>query len=1259
MANYVVPEFNFKPEDVSRTRALFRGEGVGNAGNFKPHLKNVGSKNKSGYISSKSRADQVNASQQRIYEQRTVRRSSNSVSQRATKGAYLRNISTASVSNPIDINANIKARQIAAGKRIDAAVNAPLSDYSKGEIDFFNSLARKRKIADISSASLNRNYGDSAYLDPFFDSELYGKPPTMSKRSIIEGTTKASRDSIGGFGVSKRLNFDPLSSMPNAANMVAPTGMSSGLLMSGSSSVSIDELGLPEVDSIRRKATANVLDDRFGDLFYTKGNNVSKDYTTKKLNLIVNELRESGAIFPGELEIDLVNKDLWKNRHGRKSLFYKIKSYAFGGDTYIGDTYKNGKLVKGSRIPVKLDGSSFVLPETDSAYNIIKEQALLDSGIAYREPTGYGSSGDVNISEQRKTSFESSRAIELKTNNDFTRSVKTSKKKSKALTRMVRRRQAVYSDFLETIKGPHRKAIELDTLIRFNAEKSLRMSVASADDRLAAKIVDDFVAGGKDYSSFELQKELEKVSARVSTNKQLSKNILFDESQWGKGSILTIPNVPASDESYINIAKDYLDKSEYLTPDPKRKGEFTDKFLSRKKIKGNIRKKVSRILAGDDVIYGSIKSSRGVLSAELRGMGEGVASAADVTSRLKGLDWLYANNPEFSVQSGKGGIAGNFTKEGLSNRVDSLHRAVTEASLPVGTPEISQDEIRSMITSNSGPGLEAVQAKENRENLVDDLIRERKKGRFLGKETSARLTKINEVFKSSGNESAALKKFRGMKYASFDLETTGLFGEQFGANRDFVTQFGASTGDGKGTQFLTNTFPDGGAPSAVRSRYEGLSGARNVTGIELDDVLGKGLRGKGLASKIENTISGKMLLSYNGSQFDDKLLRGMMPLESMGVRSLDVKEMAEDLLPRKSLKLYNTRVNGERAFSKLYQAGNIGLNLGTISEEFVTGGNLHGALSDATLNKDNYEKLLAYAERRQELGLPGESGQSVDRWMPSTQMSTQRRAHRIGIGVAKDISKLGIESGVLGSSELLYQIRENALNEMSGGRQLIESLQAEAAEGFERGRSSFEMQVPSLNKGKYTLPRRTLDASLSIERSFATEYGERLMDIRLANDAGSNMSKFMRSAKKNWKGVAIAGAALTVGMYAMNKWKANARTPLGEDAGENANASLYGGTSGNTAYPETMQENTGGPYAEQVVPTSYAARVHDPNSIATNIRVRAGSSSDMNYDAFASAMGSVASNRLGAGAANVRVNVSDDRRKMNQQDISRKIARMM
>ena len=151
----------------------------------------------------------------------------------------------------------------------------------------------------------------------------------------------------------------------------------------------------------------------------------------------------------------------------------------------------------------------------------------------------------------------------------------------------------------------------------------------------------------------------------------------------------------------------------------------------------------------------------------------------------------------------------------------------------------------------------------------------------------------------------------------------------------------------------------------------------------------------------------------------------------------------------------------------------------------------------------------------------------------------------------------------------------------------------------------------------------------------------------------------MKSAMKNWKGLALGAAAVGIGVYLMRNWRSKRTDPIGNDPGEHASNSLFGGTGANMMAPPTMQgENMPTRNVPTATPRSYTARITDPSSTHTNIRIRGYSKNSMNYASLGNAMGEISAGALGVGSSRVNTRVTDDRKRTSDRGIRRQIARM-
>lgn len=157
------------------------------------------------------------------------------------------------------------------------------------------------------------------------------------------------------------------------------------------------------------------------------------------------------------------------------------------------------------------------------------------------------------------------------------------------------------------------------------------------------------------------------------------------------------------------------------------------------------------------------------------------------------------------------------------------------------------------------------------------------------------------------------------------------------------------------------------------------------------------------------------------------------------------------------------------------------------------------------------------------------------------------------------------------------------------------------------------------------------------------------------------ISKWMSKWKlpKGYKSIAlIAGAALATYLVASHRGGKESSTGL---AGETADKSLYGGLSGKVLYPEGMEEEQRQQNSQENsrMPTSYSARVQDPNSYQTNVRIKGKTKYKADYSSMGGSLGKMLATQHGAGGVKVNVRAMDDSRNMSDEHIKHKIARLV
>lgn len=168
---------------------------------------------------------------------------------------------------------------------------------------------------------------------------------------------------------------------------------------------------------------------------------------------------------------------------------------------------------------------------------------------------------------------------------------------------------------------------------------------------------------------------------------------------------------------------------------------------------------------------------------------------------------------------------------------------------------------------------------------------------------------------------------------------------------------------------------------------------------------------------------------------------------------------------------------------------------------------------------------------------------------------------------------------------------------------------------------------------------------------------------RQASLEGSELFKsWMAKIPTKYK---VGAAAIGIGLAALMLRPKDKAPRISETVpGEVPDASLYGGLRAGTIFPEGMEEED---FKERMIdrterpraPMAYSARIEDPNAIQTNIRIKGRTNRPTDFEAIGRAIGLRASDMAGAELSNVNVRVMDDSRRMSDNYIERKIARLM
>ncbi|RKX64826.1 MAG: hypothetical protein DRP42_05780, partial [Tenericutes bacterium] len=397
------------------------------------------------------------------------------------------------------------------------------------------------------------------------------------------------------------------------------------------------------------------------------------------------------------------------------------------------------------------------------------------------------------------------------------------------------------------------------------------------------------------------------------------------------------------------------------------------------------------------------------------------------------------------------------------------------------------------------------------------------------------------------------------------------------------------------------------------------------------------------------TPEASILLGANSEKFDiPKFMRNILPKKAYGLQSLDVTQMAREILPRKNMRLFS-----EHGFTSMYNLGNIAMNMGIMPEGGAIG--LHTAKVDAALTRRVYENLEGVIRAQVDNG-----NMHLAHYLPENALKEQTSSYIAGQRYMKKLSDVGISYGKGGGE---FSIGRNNFvipkKEAGGFPELGKFLKEGTVPGAD-GSSSF---VRSAGKN-YVVRRSALRGGMSPAVAFATQFKKEFNPYGLGGRElrspyrGLSWESMANFTKKNWRGVALTAAAITVGATLLSSWRSKKTSPMERSPKDQGDLSLFGGTGMNVMTPPTMEGESPYDEAKNSIPISYAARIMDPASVATNVRIRGGIGEDIDYNALGRAMGIVGGSTTGAGMANVNMRVSDNSTKYSDGDIRRKIARM-
>jgi len=915
-------------------------------------------------------------------------------------------------------------------------------------------------------------------------------------------------------------------------------------------------------------------------------------------------------------------KDL--DKWGRRRKFYEIRAKLFGGlynpEEGIPQYFETSefKLGKG-RLPRGLgwteDNLERLTGEYLEKYGDLKGSSYGGeaSEITYKQKADYAFKSTDDVFELRKAEAEATE--------DLYRSFSNDTNASKSTKNLYNLRKRAYKDWLKKIDPGQRHAIERYYLVK-NSGSKLSKSYRGALDTIEIDAMNAMKASNPNMSDMEIDLTLKKLRSpkRGSVIGAADLREYPRGLEYIQGPVSTIEKVHRRQLMSLGVSTE-------------------DIALASDRVPG--------MLAMEDVAYGTTRSQGSFADSTKnvrRPFGKNVRGGI-TQSELLSVDDFYANNPRYLPLSARGTTGGVVGMDAVVALNQKLQRISSQGGFPLIDGGSRKGNLSKILTT-AVPYTTAEQKK----------MAQSSKNRALGGSyrrggISSQLRRINERYKMEGSSKGLM---------AFDLETTGYGqGARFSrGTRDYITQMGWSKSRGGGSEFLVNQFEGGEASSSLKSRYyaRNLDGKQvgpfSVTGVHIKDIETKGISSRAAAGRFMRagkfgTPDASLLLGANAEKFDIPLfMRNILPKESYGLHSLDVTQMTRDLIEKKNMKLFQ-----EKGFTGIYQLGNIAANLGI---EMPQG--LHSSRVDAKLTRQVYENLEGVVRAQVDNG-----NYRFSHYLKENALRYQRSSYLAGQTYMEHLSSVGIKYGTGGGEFTPGATNFLIPKKQAGGFKELGQFLKEGMEST-KNREAFVKTIGE----NYVVKRSVQDLRMAPEVAFATQFekdfnpfGVRQRDwIRRDFNKGISLENVKNFTKKNWRGVALAGAAIAASAFVVSAWRSRKKGPMERTPGEQGDASLFGGTGMNVMAPPTMEGES--PYTEssRAMPMSYAARIMDPTSVATNIRVRGGISNSMDYGALGRAMGIMGSNITGAEGANVNMRVSDNTTKMSDRDIRRKIARM-
>lgn len=190
-------------------------------------------------------------------------------------------------------------------------------------------------------------------------------------------------------------------------------------------------------------------------------------------------------------------------------------------------------------------------------------------------------------------------------------------------------------------------------------------------------------------------------------------------------------------------------------------------------------------------------------------------------------------------------------------------------------------------------------------------------------------------------------------------------------------------------------------------------------------------------------------------------------------------------------------------------------------------------------------------------------------------------------------------------------------------------------------------EIESFMQGKVTKNREILARMEEQAGMLQAGFKERMRPpVGILQKISKNVS-----ANRGKYGKIAAGVLAGYWLLAARSRSINSKAGMSPD--EMSDSSLFGGSRDGSV--EGSNESYGG----NAYGGGGSARVMDPQSFQTRIRVSAGSNGDMDYDSFGNSMGQIISSNVGASRANVNVRVHDNSRVMSDYQIQRKIGQLI